>query len=85
MDKINFFLDKIIDDIEIKDNNILIKTKNNILLSHDGDFIQFINGVYVVKSEEIHLNPDIEIKALKKEIDNINVKKIKKEIENSKV
>jgi len=57
--KLDIILDYLIDSIELRGNEVLIKTKKNIAIQNDGHFVQINSGSHVLLSKEIHLNPNI--------------------------
>ena len=58
-DKLEILLEEVIDKIEIKENSINIKTKNNILIENEGHIVNISSGVNVTIANQIHLNPNI--------------------------
>jgi hypothetical protein len=58
-DKLEILLEEVIDKIEIKENSINIKTKNNILIENEGHIVSISSGVNVTMANQIHLNPNI--------------------------
>jgi len=59
--KLEIILDNLIDSIELRGNDILIKTKKNIAIQNEGHLVQINSGSHVMLSKEIHLNPNIKI------------------------
>ena len=57
--KIEALFDHIIDEIQIVDNNVHIKTSKNIIIENDGHSVMINKGVSVNLSHQIHLNPKI--------------------------
>ena len=57
--KLEIILDHIIDTIELRGDDVYIKTKKNIAIQNDGHFVQVNSGVHVMLSSQIHLNPKI--------------------------
>ena len=52
-------LSSLIDSIEIKDDNVYIKTSKNIIIQNEGNTVTINSGYSVNIAKEIHLNPDI--------------------------
>jgi len=82
--KLNKLLE-IIDHIEIKDNNVLIKTNKNIIVQNEGSVVQINSGYHVLLAKEIHLNPEVEFVTDRyiEEFKNINSKMEASKIEAS--
>ena len=57
--KLDIILDHLIDSIELRGNEVFIKTKKNIAIQNDGHLVQINSGSHVLLSKEIHLNPNI--------------------------
>ena len=55
----SFDLSNIIDSIEIKGNDVLIKTSKNIIIENAGNTINITKGFNIQIADEIHLNPEI--------------------------
>jgi hypothetical protein len=60
-EKINFFLNTIIDNIEIKENDVIIKLNKNLLIMNDGHLVLHNSGYSVLYGKQIHLNPMVDI------------------------
>jgi len=58
--KLEIILEHLIDNIELKDDLVIIKTKKNIAIQNDGHLVLVNSGCHVMLSKEIHLNPKIE-------------------------
>ena len=57
--KIDIILDHLIDSIELRGDEVFIKTKKNIAIQNEGHLVQVNSGSHVLLSKEIHLNPNI--------------------------
>jgi len=70
-----FKLLSIIDDINITNNEVILKISKNMFISNNGCMVLINNGVYVNLSTHIHLNPKIDKnKNILNEVNNIEKK-----------
>ena len=49
----------LIDSVELRGDTVIVKTKKNLIVATQGDFVQINTGAHVMLSKEIHLNPQI--------------------------
>lgn len=57
--KLEIILDHLIDNIELRDNIVYIKTKKNIAIENEGHTVLINSGQQVLIADKIQLNPDI--------------------------